>query len=116
MNNYKFRVEFLEDAKQFLDKLDEKPRDKIYYNIWKARITNDRILFKKLQDDIWEFRTKFSKTNYRLFAFWDKTNNQNTLVISTHGLVKKTNKIPKSEIEKAKRLMEQYFNEKRKKK
>jgi len=26
MDNYKFRVEFLEDAKQFLDELDEKAR------------------------------------------------------------------------------------------
>jgi|SRR5690554_1390207 len=116
MDNYKFRVEFLEEAKQFLDELDEKSRDKIYYNIWKARITNDKELFKKLQDEIWEFRTKFSKTYYRLFAFWDKTDNQDTVVISTHGLIKKTGKTPKGEIEKAERLMDQYFNEKRKKK
>jgi len=81
MHEYKFRVEFLEGAKQFLDGLDEKARDKIYYNIWKARMTDDRELFKKLQDEIWEFRKKFSKTYYRLFAFWDKTNNQDTVVI-----------------------------------
>lgn len=116
MGEYKFRVEFLEDAKQFLDGLDEKTRNKIYYNIWKARITNDRELFKKLQNEIWEFRTKFSKTYYRLFAFWDKIDNQDTVVISTHGLIKKTAKTPKGEIEKAERLMEHYFNEKNKKK
>lgn len=69
MDDYKFRVEFLEDAKQFLDELDEKARDKVYYNIWKARITKDSELFKKLQDEIWEFRTKFNKSYYRLFAF-----------------------------------------------
>lgn len=57
MNEYKFRVEFLEDAKSFLDDLDEKARDKIVYNIWKARNTNDKELFKKLQDETWEFRT-----------------------------------------------------------
>jgi hypothetical protein len=57
MNEYKFRVEFLEDAKSFLDDLDEKARDKIVYNIWKARSTNDKELFKKLQDETWEFRT-----------------------------------------------------------
>ena len=115
MDDYKFRVEFLEDAKEFLDGLDEKARDKVYHNIWKARMTNDSELFKKLQDEIWEFRTKFSKTYYRLFAFWDRTDNQDTIVISTHGLIKKTGKIPKGEIEKAKRLMEQYFTEKKKK-
>jgi len=116
MDEYKFRVEFLEDAKEFLEGLDEKARDKIYYNIWKARITYDKELFKKLQDDIWEFRTKFNKTYYRLFAFWDKTDNQNTVVISTHGLIKKTGKTPKEEIEKSERLRKQYFNEKNKKK
>ncbi|MAC94265.1 MAG: addiction module toxin RelE [Flavobacteriales bacterium] len=109
MDDYKFRVEFMEDAKQFLDKLDEKARDKVYYNIWKARSTNDKELFKKLQDEIWEFRTKYSKSYYRLFAFWDKTDKEDTVVISTHGLIKKTDKIPKSEITKAERLRQQYL-------
>ena len=99
----------MEDAKQFLDKLDEKARDKVYYNIWKARSTNDKELFKKLQDEIWEFRTKYSKSYYRLFAFWDKTDKEDTVVISTHGLIKKTDKIPKSEITKAERLRQQYL-------
>ncbi len=112
MDDYKFRVKFMEDAKQFLDKLDEKARDKVYYNIWKARSTNDKELFKKLQDEVWEFRTKYSKTYYRLFAFWDKSETEDTMVISTHGLIKKTDKIPKREIAKAERLRQQYFNSK----
>ena len=29
MNKYRFRVEFLEEANEFLDRLDEKTRDKI---------------------------------------------------------------------------------------
>ncbi|MDR0794399.1 MAG: type II toxin-antitoxin system RelE/ParE family toxin, partial [Chitinophagaceae bacterium] len=101
MDDYKFRVDFLDDAKFFLDGLDEKARDKIMYNIWKARSTNDKELFKKLQGEIWEFRTKYNKTYYRLFAFWDKTDKADTVVISTHGLIKKTDKISKSEIERA---------------
>lgn len=113
MDEYKFRVEFLEEAKGFLDELDEKARNKIVYNIWKARSTNDKELFKKLQDEIWEFRTKYNKSYYRLFAFWDKTDKNDTIVVSTHGLIKKTDKIPKSEIEKAERLREKYFNEKK---
>ena len=112
MANCKFRVEFLEEAKEFLDELDEKTRDKIVYNIWKARSTNDKDLLKKLQDEIWEFRTNFNKTHYRLFAFWDKTDSIDTIVISTHGLIKKTDKIPKSEIERAEKLRIKYFNEK----
>jgi len=112
MEDYKFKVEFLEEAKEFLDGLSEKARDKIVYNIWKARSSNDKELFKKLQDEIWEFRTKFNKTYYRLFAFWDKTNKIDTIVISTHGLIKKMDKIPKSEIERAEKLRMKYFNEK----
>ena len=114
--DYKFRVEFMEEAKEFLDDLDEKAREKIVYNIWKSRSVNDKELFKKLQDEIWEFRTKYNKSYYRLFAFWDKFEKGDTVVISTHGLIKKTDKIPKSEIEKAERLREKYFNEKRKRK
>jgi phage-related protein len=112
MENYKFRVDFLEDAKEFLDGLGEKTRSKIVYNIWKARSTNDKELFKKLQDEIWEFRTKFNRAYYRLFAFWDKTDKTDTVVISTHGLSKKTDKIPKSEIERAEKIREKYFKEK----
>ena len=116
MEDYKFRVDFLEVAKEFLDGLDEKTRNKIFYNIWKVRSTNDKELFKKLQDEIWEFRTKFSKIYYRLFAFWDKTDKIDTVVISTHGLIKKTDKVPKNEIERAEKLRKKYFNEKTSKK
>lgn len=116
MDEYKFRVQFLEEAKVFLDGLDEKARDKIIYNIWKARSTNDKELFKKLQDEIWEFRTKYNKNYYRLFAFWDKTDKADTVVISTHGLIKKTDKISKSEINRAGKSREKYFNDKNKKK
>ena len=109
---YRFRVDFLEEVNEFLDGLDEKVRDKVFYNIWKARSSKDKELFKKLEGEIWEFRTLFNKTCYRLFAFWDKTAKTDTVVISTHGLVKKTKKTPKSEIERAEKAREKYFNEK----
>ncbi len=113
MDNYKFRVIFLEEAKDFLESLDEKARDKILYNIWKARSTHDKELFKKIQDDIWEFRTLYAKTFYRLFAFWDKTEKTDTVVITTHGLIKKTDKIPKTDIEKVKNIQQKYLKEKK---
>jgi phage-related protein len=106
----KFRVEFLVDAAEFIDKLDEKTRDKVIYNIQKARISNDKELFKKLKGEIWEFRTLYNKTHYRLFAFWDKTGNTETVVIFTHGIIKKTDKTPQGEIDKAENLRRQYFN------
>lgn len=92
-----------------LESLDDKAREKIIYNIRKAQVTNDKKLFKKLTREIWEFRTLFNKTHYRLFAFWDKTNTSDTVVISTHGLIKKTGKTPRDNLAKAERLRKLYF-------
>ncbi len=111
----KFKVQFLQEAAEFIDKLDKSAKRKIIYNIRKAQVVNDKELFKKLKNEIWEFRTLYSKTYYRLFAFWDKTGKKDTVVISTHGIIKKTGKIPKSEIEKAERLRKVYFENKIKK-
>lgn len=108
----KFNVDFLEEAAIFLETLDDKVKEKIIYNIYKARYTNDLELFKKLNDEIWEFRTLFNKKHYRLFAFWDKSENPKTVVISTHGLIKKTAKTPKNELDKAERLRKLYFETK----
>lgn len=66
----------------------------------------------KLNSEIWEFRTLFNKTHYRLFAFWDRTDKTDTVVISTHGLIKKTGKTPQGDIEKAERLRKIYFEHK----
>ena len=93
-----------------MDSIDEKARNKILYNIDKAKITLDPKIFKKLTQEIWEFRTKYGSLQYRLFAFWDKRDNKKTLVIATHGIVKKTQKTPKEEIEKAMRIREYYFS------
>lgn len=105
----RFKVEFLEDVIEFLESLDEKTRTKIYYNIKLSQYKNDNELFKKLTYNIWEFRTLHNKTYYRFFAFWDKTNKQETLVISTHGIQKKTGKVSKNEIQKAENLRTIYF-------
>ena len=111
----KFKVEFLKEVFEFLDELDKKAREKILFNIDKSKVKTDNTLFKKLNSDIWEFRTLYNKKQYRLFAFWDKTDNKVTIVIATHGIVKKTQKTPKKEIDKATELMNKYFNNKNKK-
>lgn len=108
----KFQVQFLEEASEFLNSLDEKARDKVIYNIQKARFSNDKELFKKLKDEIWEFRTLFNRTHFRLFAFWDKTGKQETVVISTHGFIKKTDKTPAAELGKAEKIRKLYFERK----
>ncbi len=72
----------------------------------------DKELFKKLENsEIWEFRTLFNGICYRLFAFWDTE--MEALVIATHGIVKKTQKTPKREIEKAEKSRKEYFNSKK---
>jgi len=109
----KFQVQFLEEASEFLENIDVKAREKIYFNIRKAQITNDRELFKKLNNEIWEFRTLFNKTQYRLFAFWDRIGDTDTVVISTHGIIKKTVKTHTSDLEKAERLRKLYFEQNR---
>jgi phage-related protein len=72
-------------------------------------LINDLKLFEKLEGEIWEFRTKYNKNQYRLFAFWDKTGEKETLVIATHGIMKKTSKTPKKEIQKAENIRLEYF-------
>jgi hypothetical protein len=54
-----FETIFLEEADEFISRLDQKIFKKLFYNIDLAEQTNDPRLFKKLQNDIWEFRTKF---------------------------------------------------------
>ena len=105
----KFNIDFLDEAIDFMNSIEIKPRKKIYYNLKKSQIINDPELLKKLTDNIWEFRTLFEKKQYRLFAFWDKINKKETLVLATHGIVKKTQKTPKSEIKKAERIRRIYF-------
>ena len=107
-----FEIIFLDEVFSFLKSLDSKHSEKIIYNIRKSQTKNDPELFKKLTDDIWEFRTLYQGFQYRLLAFWDKTNSQNTLVISTHGFVKKQSKVSDKEISKAKKLRLNYFEAK----
>jgi phage-related protein len=110
-----FETIFLDEADEFISQLDAKTIKKIFYNIDLAEQTNDPKLFKKLQNDIWEFRTKFAGVQIRLLAFWDKTDNKETLVLATHGFIKKVDKVPANEINRAIRLRENYFNNKQKK-
>ena len=108
-----FDKERVEEADAFLAAQTGKVRAKILYNIQKASYTNDPKIFKKLENtDIWEFRTLFDNIQYRLLAFWDKRNGQRTLVIATHGFVKKSQKTPPQEIHHAESIKNIYFNQK----
>lgn len=111
-----FEIVFLDEAFEFLKSLDRKHYEKILYNIRKAQVEHDPKLFKKLSNEIWEFRTLYQGLQYRLLAFWDKSSSTETLVISTHGFVKKRSKVPDNETQKAIQLRAKYFDEKTKNK
>ena len=111
MDKY-FEILFLDEAFEFLSGLERKQYEKILYNIRKSQVELDPELFKKLSVDIWEFRTLYQGLQYRLLAFWDKTSTINTLVVSTHGFVKKRSKVPDKEIQKAVNIRTKYLAEK----
>ena len=43
-----FNIELLPEAIEFLETLDDKTREKIYYNMRKVQLVNDNELFKNL--------------------------------------------------------------------
>jgi len=106
-----FEVQYLQEAVDFLKSLDKKTQEKILYNIEKAKYGLDAALLSKLDNDIWEFRTLFRGKHYRLLCFWDTE--ENTLIIATNGFIKKTQKTPEKEIDKAKHWRTEYFKSKK---
>ena len=110
-----FRTIFLEEADEFVAKLDKKAARKVFFNVDLAEQTNNPKLFKKLKGEIWEFRAKHFGNEIRLLAFWDKEDPLHTLVLATHGFLKKTDKVPAKEIERAENVRRKYFENKHKK-
>lgn len=88
-------------VQEFLDALPGKVAQKI---VWVLSLLEDldRIpasYFKKLvgTEEIWECRINLGSNTYRIFCFFL----ENSVIVLTHGLVKKTQKTPKQEIERA---------------
>ncbi len=104
-----FETIFLEEADKFIQTLDVKTRQKVFYNIRLSEQTNDSKLFKKVTEHIWEFRTKYLGKEIRLLAFWDKTKKTKTLVVASNGFVKKTQKTPQKSIKQAEKIRKNYF-------
>ena len=103
----RFRTLLTSEVISFLNEQDIKARQKILANIRKAEIVTDPELFKKLTEDIWEFRTLWNRKRYRLLAFWDK--DDGAVVVASHGFVKKTAKVPIKELEKAVNVRNEYL-------
>ena len=57
---------------------------------------------------LYEIRVEYAGNIYRVFCCFD----EGSLVILFNGFQKKTQKTPTSEIDKAERLMKEYFNNK----
>jgi phage-related protein len=63
---------------------------------------------KYLQNGLFEMRVQLGSDIFRVFCFFDG----GKLVILHSGFQKKTQKTPKGELERAMRLMKEYFKEK----
>lgn len=104
----------LDEAKRFVLGLPRQAMSKVFYNVQRiADGERNTELFKKLEGtEIWEFRTLYNGIQYRLFAFWDTR--RKTLVVATHGIIKKSQKTPSKEIAKAEKIRQEYLNSGRK--
>lgn len=106
-----FKVLFLDEAVDFFDKLDDTSRRKVLYNMNKACKRNDGELLKKIHTNIWEFRTLYCTHHIRFFAFWDKKVKGKSQLIITHGIIKKTAKVPMHDIRKAEKMRRIFLNQ-----
>jgi phage-related protein len=96
----------------FYESLPDSARKKINFVLDLIR-SLERIPSKFLKhiedtDGLYEIRVEVGSNIYRIFCFFDRGN----IVILTNGFQKKTQKTPRSEIEKALRIMKEYYDEK----
>ena len=67
----------------------------------------DDIDSKNLGDGIFELRFGLGNNEYRVLYFYDK--NIKSTIILTHGFIKKSKKTPKNELNRAKKIRNQYY-------
>lgn len=103
-----FYKDYFED---FFESLPEKVKNKIDEVIFMITIL-ERIptkFFKSIEDvkGLFEIRIEYESNIYRIFCCFDKGN----LVVLFNGFHKKTQKTPPKELQKAEKLMEEYFQQ-----
>lgn len=98
---------------EFFVKQRQKVKDKI---IWTFDLIEDlhrvpETYLKHLEgtDGLYEIRIQLGSDIFRIFCFFD----HGQLIVVTSGFQKKTQKTPRQEIEKAIKIKEEYFNEKK---
>jgi phage-related protein len=111
MLEQRFGVELMPQAMEFLENLEPGLRVKLLYNMKKASFLSDDRLFKKLNGEIWEFRTRCAGLSIRMLAFWDCPNAQRSRVIVTHGFLKKSRRTPARELLRAEILRSIYMQQ-----
>ena len=98
--------------KEFYIKQSEKIRKKIAQTLlWLQTVDKLPVsILKSIQGrkGLYEIRVEYNSNIYRIFCCFDKGN----LVILLNGFQKKTNKTPINEINKAEKLMNEYFKNK----
>jgi len=100
--------------RDFVDSLPRKVQEKINFVLFTISVA-PRIPVKFFQhiagtDGLYEIRVKVESNIYRIFCCFDKGN----LVVLFNGFQKKSQKTPKSEIDKALKIKEKYFKGKSK--
>lgn len=94
----------------FMARLSEKEQMKIRRALLLFSDT-ERIpshFIKYIENDIYEFRVNYGNNEFRIFFIYDGER----LVILFNAFRKKSQKTPRSEIEKAKRLKKEYYEDK----
>lgn len=103
-----FYKDYFED---FFLKQSKKIRAKIIWTIQLIeeleRVPENYLKHIESTEGLYEIRIKQGHNIFRIFCFFD----QGKLIILTNGFQKKTQKIPKKEIDKALKIMEEYKNE-----
>jgi len=101
-------------VQEFLDTLSGKVAQKV---LWTLKLLEDLDIlpstyFKKLTgtEGIWECSVQYGSNIYRIFCFFDT----HSVVILTHGLIKKTQKTPKQEIERAESYRKDFLSRRKK--
>ncbi len=98
--------------KEFYIKQSEKIRKKIAQTLlWLQTVDKLPVsILKRIQGrkGLYEIRVEYNSNIYRIFCCFDKGN----LVILLNGFQKKTNRTPINEIDKAEKLMNEYFKNK----
>jgi phage-related protein len=110
MSNDKVRTVFL--YKDYFSSFYEKQRQKVKEKIiWTFRIieTMQQVsedYLKHLEDTngLYEIKVQLGSDIFRIFCFFDK----GKLIVLANGFQKKTQKTPKSEIEKALKIKKEY--------